>query len=247
MRHALIFAFCLLFPVIAMAADNAEPGPAKKTSAPTLLLKRYEPSHPEKFLLAFNKLANTQPDFLQWAQQSPFLEKAKDADRDVIINRESNRLSQALASFNVDEPLVVHAKIHLDDYSTLQEVLHLSEFTPKTYFSYSLYGQDVAVVPKDIASFGDIKISKTDMDEMLSKSEGGDVMAELLLKPVVADAREPFVIGNHAYWLLLTEIGEIRFWTATGEPKLLWMHRADWFKPKEDKVLMDLKSGEGGL
>ncbi len=142
---------------------------------------------------------------------------------------------------------VVQINVQLDDYSTLQEVLNLSEFTAKTFFSYSIYGQNVAIIPKDIAKFSGIKITKIEMDEMLAKAGGSEVKAELLLRPAVADAKEKFAIGGTQYWLLLADIGEIRFWNSAAEPKLLWMYRADWYKPKEDKALMDLKSGAGGL
>ncbi|NBX66746.1 MAG: hypothetical protein EBQ96_07110 [Proteobacteria bacterium] len=241
---ALFVTFLLAAP-LAMAEDTAAPE-KPKSATPTLLLKQYQASHPEKFLLAFNKIAKLQPDFLEWAKKSPFLKDAKESDKDVIINRESNRLSQAFSAMTPDEALVVHVNIRFDDYSTLQEVLNLSEFTPKTFFSFSIYDQNVAVVPKDIAKFGTINMPKADMDEMLSKAQGSDVKAEILLKPVVADARETFKIGSTPYWLLLSEIGEIRFWSDKPEPQLLWMYRADWYKPKEDKALMDLK-GAGGL
>lgn len=236
----------LLFMAPHANAQDAAPEAKPKTAAPTLLLKQYQASHPEKFLLAFNKIAGLQPDFLEWAKKSPFLNDAKESDKDVIVNRESNRLSQAFSGFTPDEPMVVHVDIRFDDYSTLQEVLNLSEFTPKTFFSFSIYDEHVAVVPKDIAKFGTINMPKADMDEILSKAKGSDAKAEILLKPVIADAKETFNIGGTPYWLLLAEIGEIRFWSNEPEPQLLWMYRADWYKPKEDKALMDLK-GAGGL
>lgn len=240
----LALALSAALTVLPARAQEETAAAAPKTSAPVLMLKRYEASHPEKFLLAFNKIAGLQPDFLEWAAKSPFLDNAKESDHDAILSRENNRLSQAFSAFDAQEPLVANVKIRLDDYSTLQEVLNLSEFTPKTFFSYSIYGRNVAVVPKGIDKFGKLALPKADMETMLAKSSGSDVVAEILLKPVVADAKATFDIGGTAYWLLLCEIGEIRFWSSDSEPQLLWMYRADWFKPKEDKALMDLKGAD---
>jgi len=254
MLRLFVFIICILASSASWAQDGrigvqteAEEKAANQSQTPTLMLRKNQPTHPERILMAFYKVAGLQPDFLKWAEKSPFLKDAKAIDTNTITSRENNRMSQAFTELDATEPLVVEIKIRLDNYSTLQEVLKLSEFTPKTFFSYSLYDESVAIVPKDIANFGTIKISKVEMDEILEKSRGAEVTAELLLKPVVGDAKTPFVQGKQSYWLLLAEIGEIRFWSSGAEPKLLWMHRADWFKPKEDKTLMNLKSGMGGM
>lgn len=235
---AIFFLICMSSGAMASSA-----APTDKSSTPTLLLKKYTPTHPEVLLMAFNKLAQAQPDFLAWAQKSPFLKDAKKSDTDAIVSRENNRLLQVFSALDVSEPLVIHTKINLDDYSTLQGMLNVSEFTPKTFFSYAIYGENIAIVPKDIANFSTLKIPATEMEEMLAKASGNSVNAELLLKPIVADASAPFQIEGRSYRLLLADIGEIRFWSNKPEPELLWMYRADWFKPKEDKALMNLKSG----
>jgi len=254
MLRLFAFILCLLVSSAALAQDarigvqtEAEEKAANQSQTPTLMLKKNQPTHPERILMAFYKVAGEQPDFLKWAEKSPFLKDAKAMDNNTIISRENNRMAQAFAELDVTDPLVVEIKIRLDNYSTLQEVLKLSEFTPKTFFSYSLYDESVAIVPKGITDFGTIKITKAKMDEILEKSRGAEVTAELLLKPLNADAKTPFIQGKQSYWLLLADIGEMRFWSAGSDPKLLWMYRADWFKPKEDKTLMNLKSGMGGM
>lgn len=215
---------------------------------PTLLLHRYKPTHPERILMAFEKTGALQPDFADWAAHSPYLDAAKATDRDAIISRETNRLSNAYATFDTTEPLVVHVKLTLNDYSTLQEILTLDEFTQQTFFSYAIYGREVAIVPKDIANFHTLKIRQAEMDEILKKAGGTGIVAELLLKPTYADTRAPFEKGGRSYWLLLGDIGELRLWSADeNDPKLLWLYRADWFQPKEDRDLLDLKPTGSGL
>lgn len=227
----------------------AAPATAQETSGkapPLLMLQQLPPTHPERIALAFHKLAGMEPDFKLWARTSPFLKDAKRMDHPTIISREENRLQRLWVEMNPAEPLVVRTRIQLDEYSTLQETLKLSEFTPQTFFAYSIYGESIAIVPKDIATFGTIRISKEQMEDMLQKTGGGQAMAELVLKPAVADGKAPFSKAGIDYWLLLAEIGEIRFWNLSSEnPQLLWMHRADWYKPDQDERLLNLK--EGGL
>lgn len=242
-----IFLVLLMLPALSLSSGAfAQDMPAAETksvpSPPLLMLKQQTPAHPERVVLVFHKVAGLEPDFLSWARTSPFLQDTKDIDRDTIVSREDNRLRRAYSELDLSDPLVIHTKIHLDDYSTIQEILHLSEFTPKTFFSFSLYGENVAIVPKGIAQFGTLSIGKSEMDQMLEKAGSGQVTAELFLKPVVADPKTPFMHNHTAYWLLLAEIGEIRFWSNKGQPDLLWMYRADWYKPKENSVLMDLKN-----
>jgi hypothetical protein len=220
----------------------------EKPASPSLLvLKHYEPTHPEIILMAFNKKAGLQPDFLEWAKNSPFLKDSKEIDRDAIINRESNRLANTYMNFNADEQIIVHSKITLDNYSTLQEILSLKEFSPQTFFSFSIYNQNVAIVPKDISTFSTIKMPKQQMEDMLKKSSGTTVQAEFILQASFADSKEPFVKDNKSYWLMLADIGEIRFWSLEETPVLLWTYRAQWFKPKEDRDLLNLKSSSGLL
>lgn len=235
-----------LLMVLALFAFPAAAQDVQKKAGtpPLLMLQQYEATHPERVVIAFHKAARHEPDFLNWARQSPYLQGAAPSDRDSIISREDNRLRRQWSEYDANEPLVVHTTIHLDDYSTLQEQLHLSEFTPKTFFSFSMYNENIAIVPKDMAMFNKLSLTRAQMDEMLKKAGGGQVTAELLLKPTVSDAKIPFIQNGTTYWLLLAEIGEIRFWTnSRTAPQLLWMQRAEWFKPKENSTLMNLKSG----
>ena len=230
-----------------MASAHAQEAKATASkAAPVLMLAQDKPTHPEKILLTFYKLAGLAPNFQDWAAKSPFLKGVSSQDdAKVIINRESNRLSQAFSATGGDSVMVVHTSVLFDEYSTLQERLHMSEFTPLTFFSFDMYGQSVAVVPKDITHFSDIKITRAQMDEMLAMAGGGKVTAEFILKPVVADAKTPFIREGRAYWLLLAEIAELRFWSEGAQPKLLWMQRADWYKPQESSEPFGLKPAGG--
>ena len=225
-------------------ADDVKPlqAPAAENQ---LLLKQNLPTHPEHILLAYFKLAGIHPDFTKWAALSPFLDNAKDSEIGPIISRESNRLSLAYTQYDVGTPIDVHTSINLDDYSTLNGVLNFNEFSARTFFTYSLYGENIAIVPRDIKNFATIPMTKDKMDVMLGKARGSRITAELLLKPTVADSKAPFLHDGAEYRLLLADIAEIRFWTPDKtEPQLLWTWRADWYTPKTDQQLLDLKAQE---
>lgn len=252
MTRILIFLCALAMTVAAPAYAQDIPAKAtekdsKSTSSdlpPLLMLNRGTPTHPEKVILTWYKMVRQTPDFLVWAKKSPFLRKANIIDHDTIINREANRLQQDWNDLDTSQLLNIQTVIHLNNYSTLQEQLIVNEFTSKTFFSFMMYDENIAVVPRDIARFNKIKITKAQMDDMLKKAGGGQIMAELLLKPIEADAKTPFIHGKMSYWLVLGQVMEIRFWSKNeGKNELLWMERDPAYQPREDKSLLDLKSG----
>jgi hypothetical protein len=251
MTRILMFLCALAITVAAPAyAQNIPATRTEKDSqsspdtTPMLMLSRGTPTHPEKVILTWHKMVRQTPDFLLWAKKSPYLRKANAIDHDMIVNRESNRLQQDWNELDTSQLLNIQTVIHLNNYSTLQEQLIVGEFTSKTFFSFMMYDENIAVVPHDIARFNKIKITNAQMNDMLKKAGSGQIMAELLLKPLEADAKTPFVHGRMSYWLVLGQVMEIRFWSKSdGKDELLWMQRDPSYKPREDKSLLDLKSG----
>lgn len=231
-------------PAVISPVPPAQDGKGTTASPPMLMLTRGKSTHPERIVMLWYKMAGQTPDFLAWAKNSPFLKSAHPDDHDTIINNESNRLQQEWNDFNPSEQINVQTIIHLNRYSTLQELLTLNEFTPKTFFSFMMYDINVAIVPRDIAEFGKMKKTKEEMNAMLEKAGSGKVIAEILLQPVEADKKTPFQHNGLSYWLILGKIQEMRFWS-TGNPRdeLLWMWRAEDYRPAEDKSLLDLKAG----
>lgn len=249
MRHCLsAFALSLLIFMHSFGAfaSQADSSPTKSdTESPQLLLRQMPKTHPERIILSYYKTADINPDFARWAALSPFLDNALSGDVPIIVQRERNRLERLSSLFDKDELLSVHTQINLQNYSTLREKLVLESFNPKTFFTFSLYDENIALVPKDIAQFNEIDISTTRMNEILQETKGGSFIAELLLKPIHADTQTPFMYHDKPYKLMLADIAEIRFWTRDAEaPKLLWTYRADWYNPRASRALMDLKANE---
>jgi|GEM_PF-2789442 len=242
MRVARYIVFFAAFLMAAPAlAQDENPVKAPSAASPGFL-QQSTASHPERIILAWYKGAGKKPEFEKWAALSPFLDNAKDSDIAPIISRETNRLLRAYAEFDDTAPLVVHTALKLDDYSTINNQLNFDEFSPKTFFAYSLYGENIAVVPRDIKNFSTIPLTKEKMDVLLAKARGSNITGELLLKPALADASAPFQHNGRDYMLLLTDIAEINFWTDRPDsPELLWTWRADWYQPKIDQTLLNLK------
>jgi hypothetical protein len=240
------FLIAMLALVVLSQPALAQTISGPKEDTPLLMLKQFPPTHPERFLMAYYKLAGAEPDYMAWAKNTPFLKDIPPTDktkRDTIINRESNRVRQSFTSWNMDEPLIVHTRVLLDDYSTIQEVLNISEFTDRTFFRFSMYGENLAVVPQDIAELGHIILTKDQMEDVLKKAPKGQAVAEILLKPTKADTTQPFTDSGVNYYLMLAQIAEIRLWSDDENPNLLWMRRAEWYKPEASAALMRLKSG----
>lgn len=208
---------------------------------PKVVMTQSQATHPEKLLLLYYKLSGKEPPLQAWVAQSPFLQGAIDSDKNVIMAREEARLKEVAAMQSPTDVINVHTKINLNNYSTLQGKLFLAEFNEKTFFNYSIYGENVAIVPQDIKNFSEIDIPKTQMEEILRKNPRTEVTAEIILQPLHADKETPFVFENKNYWLLLARIAEIRFWSNATEPVLLWRYKADWYQPAGNKKLLELK------
>ncbi len=252
MIRALMLVCALMLATPAFAQTAPVPGANAPVTAPVtpdpgpplLMLTRGKPTHPERLVMLWYKMVGQTPDFMAWAKKSPFLKKAHADDYDTIVNNETNRLQQEWNEFDPTDMINVQVRINLNRYSTLQEMLTLNEFTPSTFFSFMMYDINVAIVPQGIAEFHKMKKSKAEMNTMLEKAGGGQVTAEILLKPIQADSKTPFRHNKLSYWLILGKIQEMRFWsTANNQDTLLWMHRADDYHPAEDKSLLDLKAG----
>lgn len=253
----------LLLPISALAQDipaykgvtSEEELPASRTSAVekpkakediVALMTLQTQSHPEKVMIDYQKMINVEPDYVQLASVSPFLRDTKPMDMDAIKMREENRLRRAYAEADPkDDVIVVHTELPLTQYSTISETLLLPEFSGTTFFRYNAYGKNIALVPKDIGKFSKLEISKDKMNEIIGKTQGGPVRAEIFLRPIAADGKEPLKEDTTDYWLLMGEIAEIRFWSLkTAPPQVVWFYRAPWFKPEQDKKLLDLFAGE---
>jgi len=194
--------------------------------------------HPEKILFTHYKLSQKTPDFEHFAKTSPVVEKAQEIDKAAMTYSEYNRIYNAFHLHDEKEPFVIHTKLGVNQYSSLQDLIVFDELHEKTYFRIAFYGEDIAIVPKDIVNFSHIKISKPRANNMFKALSGSKALqAEFLLKPVYADRREPFVHDDKSYWLMLAELAEIRLWASD---ELVWFYRSESYQPEDKSNLKDL-------
>lgn len=214
-------------------------------------VKTLEETHPERIVFTHYKLARTEPDFDAFAKTSPLVTAAQDIDKSAMIIAEYNRIRNIYSLHDEKAPIVIHTHLQVDEYSSLQDLIVFDELNGKTYFQIPFYDEKIAIVPKDIARFNRIKISKARADEMFKALSGStSLAAEFILKPLYADRKEPFIHNDQEYWLMLADIAEVRLWApdsqddADEDDTLVWYHRADWYKPEDKQNLGGLYSTE---
>jgi hypothetical protein len=207
-------------------------------------LKANKKTNPEKIIFSHYKLAKAAPDIDKFARLSPRVLAAQDIDKSAMTISEYNRMSNKYNLLNPKEPIIVHASLKLDEYSSLQNIMVFDELNEKTYFEFPVYEENIAIIPENIAQFGKLAISKDRADGMFEfAGVGSNLMAEFILLPKFADRKEPFVIEDTSYWLMLAKIAEIRIWVANGEGgKLVWYYRSPDYSPKDKQELNKLYS-----
>lgn len=201
-------------------------------------VKKLRRTHPEKVLFTHYKLARVEPDFDHFAKISPLVQRAQEIDKSAMTISEYNRIRNAFNLHDEKGIIVVHTKLMLDEYSSLQDLIVFDELNDKTYFRVPFYGEEIAIVPKDIQDFSRIRMSKPRANSMFKILGGGkELQAEFVLKPIYADRKEPFIHNDESFWLMLAEVAEIRLWA--GE-ELAWYYRSDTYKPEDKSNLGNL-------
>lgn len=226
-------------PVANLEQDNMPPTPESAVLPDVPMLKK---TNPEDIIFAHYKLSKTVPDIDNFAKLSPRVQKAQDIDKSAMTISEYNRMNNKYNLMNPKEPIIVHAILALDEYSSLQDIIVFDELNDKTYFKFPVYGENIAIVAKDISKFHTIAMSKARAEQMFEDLSGGTaLLAEFVLTPEYADKKEPFTYEETDYWLMLATIGEIRLWSDTGEnPKLAWYYRNPDYRPADKQALGDL-------
>lgn len=251
-----IFSFIILLvsltPVVAQDTNDLDPAKHLKKANPypeaDVLpdLQVHKKTNPETVIFTQYKLAEAAPDIDNFARLSPRVQMAQDIDKSAMTISEYNRMNNKYNLLNPKEPIVVHTSLRVDEYSSLQNIMVFDELNEKTYFNFPVYNENIAIIPDEVERFNTVKISKDRADSMFENvAVNGNLMAEFVLLPSYADRREPFVIEDTGYWLMLADIAEIRLWADTGSrPKLVWYYRDAEYKPKDKDKLDTLYTND---
>jgi hypothetical protein len=211
-------------------------------NAPLIPLRLGRNTHSVDIGGIFYTKAQKDPDFRAWVREMPAVKEALDIDRAEIFRREYNRTVKAFREIKTDKDIYVVSKINFDEYSELQGIQIINAFSRETFFRYSAFGENFAVIPNNIHRFHTIAIDPKRRQEMIAKNAYGQTFrVEVIVRIRHVDANKPMAINGQDYWLMLADIGAVRLWTDSDEnPELLWRYKADWFIIEDNQELLDL-------
>lgn len=223
----------------AVPTASSEPMPESGLPAE---IKMKPVTHPEKIVFSQMKLGKTTPDFDEMARNSPIYLKAAEMDKAAVMLSEYNRLSNSFNVHNPEQDIVVHAKLRVDQYSSLQNLLVFDELDEKTFFRFQMYGMNIGIVPENIKQFQNIQISPSRANDMFNELRGNpEINAEFILRPTFADGKQPFNYNGNDFWLMFARIGEVRLWTSKSpNAHFIWYYKAPWYTPIMQAGLDDL-------
>jgi len=206
-------------------------------------VRLFDRTHPEKIIFSQLKLASQTPNLDQFAKASPFVQNAQEIDKSAMIFAEYNRIGNNFNLHDVTTPVIIHTRVAIDEYSSLQNMLVLDEFDETTFFQFGFYDHAVGLVPDQIKNFRQLSLSATSADRFFRKLSGQNhAMAEFVLIPFFADGNDPLDIDGTPYWLMAARIAEFRLWTSDNPEKaeLLWFYRAPNYTPVDNEKINDL-------
>lgn len=182
----------------------------------------------------FYKLAGSTPDFEKWARTSERYHKAPDYDKDIILDEIVMRLREQYYNTFVDEYLHIGSTVSLKNYSAHQEALFFDEIDENTYFSYSAFGEDFAIIVKNIDRFNKIDMP-ADLYALFDNAQNARV--EFTLRALHAETEEPLLLGQKYYWVVVCDIAQFRIWDAE-KANSLFVENAPWYK--DESSIKDL-------
>jgi len=192
--------------------------------------------------LLYHKLTKQTPDYDAWAFQTEEYKTASEHDKPIIFTTQRNQLEDLYEDLDVEEYIVVRTMVNCAKaYSDLQQTFFFAEFDDETFIEFSSTQDDrkYALVLKGIEKYGKIEMQADKAQEMLVKlGHGGDAHAEIIVKPLLADAQVPFEYDGESYWLLMGEVAEFSLWSDRRVKEKVWSDRAKWYV--EENPLLDL-------
>ncbi len=113
------------------------------------------------------------------------------------------------------------------------------------FFPFFLGRLWVAMVPKDIGAFLNLSLNTPDFYQFMKKLGvrpnfgHSAAIAEMMLRPVSANSKEPVEIDGTVYWPMLADIENITLWTSNRD-HIIWSYDAAGYETKDQKDMRDL-------
>lgn len=248
----------LLKPLLSLALLVILCGPVQ--AHPTAI-KKTPYSETEKIGFAFYTLANRNPPFESWIRTTDKYLLAKPSARRSILTSETERLSKAFGEYMLDDdPIFIRTNVRIkvpigaerEAYEKMgvdKPVQILMEEIHENYFPIQLGDMWIAVVANQLEDYLFLSLNAEEYEHLTKRlsldmrGTGRNAVMELRLRPVRVDLNRPMPLDGLDAWLMLSEIASISLWRrANGDidKELLWEKNMSWYKPREQKELLDL-------
>lgn len=208
----LTFAVLSLLTTPAMAQEGL--GPLQITEKPGY-------TKPVYIAMLWHRLNNFTPDFEKMAQKSPSYIGANELERPAIMTAKAANLRDIHSLITPNEPIYIEYKTKAAPYDMRKKQIRLPDLSPSTFFDYTYLGQRYAVIPHKIMAFAALKMEQ-EMATPIMKERNPDKTITILftLTPKAAD-KNPLVLNNKNYNLILADIAKAEIWSADGS-MVLW-------------------------
>lgn len=189
--------------------------------------------------MLYYKMAGKVPDFDVWAEAARQNNAGTVSFGEVVATEDAAReMAQVFNLISYGEPVIVERLFYLPPYSQTYQGYFIDQFNNDTYFGYSFAGENFAIIPNNIETRQWLQVSPQDaaIIEQYAKKNDREIRMVMTLNPKVADKQGTVFIDDKNYWLLLAEMGSIRFYTADGS-RLLWESRKQAADPSVNNML----------
>lgn len=246
MRFLLIFTalICTLFPIAAMAQNNALAGFTEK----------------EKVGFAFYKLINRDPPYDDWIRGTAAYQSAKSNVQLAMMDDERYRLRRGFEVYTPDRDLItikLPVKVKGGDNPKFGKDLEMQAAglskmieinfmgnDESPYFPFLIGKQWIGLIPQGLeqrsthyltpAQFKSFCVNQNKACEKFEQN----IDANVILRATSADAEKPLVLGDIPLWLMMSDLGAIIFIRRDGG--LVWEYAMPWYEGARAGSLMTL-------
>lgn len=217
---------------------------------------------PERVGFAFYSLTRTPPPFAEWIKGMDSYRQAQPHIRIQMLDQENRRLTRGYAHYNTNRDLImIHFAVDIlgmdnpaynpaaipsdPDAPVMKKAVRI--FIPSTktgpYFPFQLGQQWIALIPQNIEASTVHPMTEEQYNAVaLSTGMNTNVPiaaeAELILRPISADAKTPMTLDGLPMWLMMSDIAS--FSLLDRERKSLWDSTALWYFTEKTQEYMTL-------
>lgn len=189
-----------------------------------------EATNSREVAMIFHKISNIKPDYGLWASYTQEYGTALAESKEEVLEEETLKMQLAYANLNVDYPkIVVRTSVKANVKQGRNAVLELDFEAPDPiYFPYHFAERDYAVIAENIDVLKNIPLGVLEASYIRNKLPlDKKVYLVMTAIPYKTDAKNPFVIEDTPFWLMLSKIATLEIYNRDLES--LWSWKASWY------------------